>query len=41
MDMTTKKASGETHQRHIETEMKFLGADCGDVKPIMPPKSAQ
>ena len=41
MDMTTKKASGETHQRHIETEMKFLGADCGGVQPIMPPKAGQ
>jgi len=41
MDMTSKKASGETHQRHIETEMKFLGADCGGVQPIMPPKAGQ
>jgi hypothetical protein len=38
IDMTSKGADGATHQRHIETEMKFLGADCGDLKPIMPQK---
>lgn len=41
VDMTTKSATGETHERHIETEMKFLGTDCGGLTPIMPPKSAQ
>jgi hypothetical protein len=34
VDMSTRKANGETHVMHNETEMKFLGTDCGDVKPI-------
>jgi len=41
LDMTSKSATGETHERHMETEMKFLGTDCGGLKPIMPPKPAQ
>jgi hypothetical protein len=40
VDTTVRRASGETHVMHSETEMKFLGADCGDVKPIRPPKTA-
>ena len=40
VDATIHKASGETHVMHNESEMKFLGADCGDVKPITPPKTA-
>jgi len=39
VDMTTRKANGETHVLHNETEMKFLGSDCGDVKPISLPKA--
>jgi hypothetical protein len=38
VDISTKKANGETHVMHNETEMKFLGADCGDVKPMSLPK---
>lgn len=37
VDITTKKVGGETHVMHNESEMKFLGADCGDVKPLTPP----
>jgi len=40
IDTTIHRASGETHVMHSESEMKFLGADCGDVKPITPPKTA-
>lgn len=40
MDMTISKPSGETHVMHTETEMKFLGADCGDVKPLAAPSAA-
>jgi hypothetical protein len=36
VDMTTKKANGETHVLHTETAMRFLGSDCGDVKPMAP-----
>jgi hypothetical protein len=39
MEMTRRKANGETHVMQSETEMKFLGSDCGDVKPIPAPKS--
>jgi Protein of unknown function (DUF3617) len=39
VDMSTRKANGETHVMHNETEMKFLGSDCGDVKPIPLPKA--
>jgi len=39
VDATIHKANGETRVMHTETEMKFLGADCGDVKPIAPPSS--
>ena len=39
MDMTTTKPGGETRVIHMETEMKFLGADCGDVKPLGVPSA--
>jgi len=39
VDMSTRKGKGETHLLHNETEMKFLGSDCGDVKPIALPKA--
>ena len=39
VDITTNRTGGETHKMHNETEMKFLGSDCGDVKPILPPKT--
>jgi hypothetical protein len=38
MDATTHDASGTTHTMHTESELKYVGADCGDVKPITPPK---
>jgi hypothetical protein len=41
VDVTTRRAKGEAHVMHSETEMKFLGADCGDVKPISVPKAKQ
>jgi hypothetical protein len=37
-DVTTTGAGGATHVMHNETEMRFVGTDCGDVKPIEPPK---
>jgi Protein of unknown function (DUF3617) len=37
IDMTSTTANGATHTMHSETEMHFLGTDCGDVKPIEPP----
>jgi hypothetical protein len=40
VDMTTKMGSGQKHVVHNETEMKFLGASCGDVKPYRPPNAA-
>jgi hypothetical protein len=39
VDISTLKANGEKHVMHNETEMRFLGSDCGDVKPIAPPKA--
>jgi hypothetical protein len=33
VDMTSHGADGQTHVAHTETEMKFLGADCGALKP--------
>jgi len=38
MDATTHDAGGATHTMHTESELKYLGTDCGDVKPITPPK---
>jgi hypothetical protein len=40
VDATIKRANGESHVMHSESEMKFIGADCGDVKPIVPPKDS-
>jgi len=37
-DLTTQDPQGATHQMHNESEMKYLGADCGDIKPLQPPK---
>ena len=37
-DMTSHTANGQSHIMHSETEMHYLGADCGSVKPIEPPK---
>jgi hypothetical protein len=39
VDMSTRHGKGETHVMHSESEMKFLGPDCGDVKPIPLPKT--
>ncbi len=41
MDTTTRRATGETHTMHMESEMKFVSSDCGDVKPISTPKASQ
>jgi Protein of unknown function (DUF3617) len=38
VDTTTHDAKGATHVMHTETELKYLGSDCGDVKPITPAK---
>jgi hypothetical protein len=40
MDMTTTKSGGDTRVIHMETAMKFLGADCGDVKPLSTPSAS-
>jgi hypothetical protein len=39
-DSTTQRATGDSHVLHTETEMKFLGPDCGDVKPMPTPKQS-
>jgi len=33
VDMTTKNSAGASHVMHVESEMTFLGSDCGDIKP--------
>lgn len=38
VDVTTHKGKGDTHKMHSESEMKFLGSDCGDIKPMQLPK---
>jgi hypothetical protein len=38
VDMTTQTPGGPAHVMHNESEMHFIGADCGDVKPIDSPK---
>jgi hypothetical protein len=38
VDVNTRMQNGTTHVMHNETEMKFIGSDCGDVKPIPLPK---
>jgi hypothetical protein len=36
-DITVTSAGGGTHAMQTESEMRFLGNDCGDVKPFTPP----
>jgi hypothetical protein len=38
IDITTSESSGQTRTMHNESEMHYLGADCGDVKPLDAPK---
>ena len=38
VDMTTTQPSGQTRNIHNESEMRYLGPDCGDVKPFETPK---
>ena len=38
IDMTTTQASGQTRNFHSESEMHYLGPDCGDLKPLDVPK---
>ena len=33
---TTENAKGEKHTMQVESQMKYLQADCGDVKPLGP-----
>lgn len=33
VDMTTTEANGTSHVLQSDSEMKFVGADCGDLKP--------
>jgi hypothetical protein len=36
--MTTTQPSGQTRNIHSESEMHYLGPDCGDIKPVETPK---
>jgi hypothetical protein len=36
-DMTMTRPNGPPRVMHSESEMKYLGSDCGDVKPPAPP----
>jgi hypothetical protein len=38
VDMTTTQPSGQTRIFHNESEMRYLGPDCGDIKPFETPK---
>jgi hypothetical protein len=38
VDMTMREASGKTRAMQNDTEMKFVSADCGDIKPNDMPK---
>lgn len=35
---TTHEASGATHAVRVDTKLKYVGSDCGDVKPTMSAK---
>lgn len=35
-DITSQAPNGTTHVMHNESEMRFVGPDCGDVKPMGP-----
>jgi Protein of unknown function (DUF3617) len=37
-DMTITTSNSPPRAIHNESEMKFLGADCGDIKPLAPPQ---
>ena len=39
VDLNTRTANGAKHVLHNETELKYLGADCGSVKPPLLPKA--
>lgn len=41
IDVTTHMANGKTNVMHTEAEMKYLGPDCGDVKPLTMPKASR
>ena len=41
VDVTTRTASGATHVIHSESELKYLGPDCGDVKPMPMPQASR
>jgi hypothetical protein len=40
-DVTITKVNSPPRVIHGESEMKYLGSDCGDVKPIAPPESSK
>jgi hypothetical protein len=33
VDLTRQRPDGSTHVIHNESQMTYLGADCGDLKP--------
>lgn len=37
-EVTTRTASGATHETQNDSEMTYLGPDCGDIKPPPPPQ---
>ncbi|MCX7059105.1 MAG: DUF3617 domain-containing protein [Pseudomonadota bacterium] len=37
-DATMQQGNGPRQTMHSETQMNFVSADCGDVKPLMPTK---
>ena len=40
-DVTMTRMNNPPRVIHSESEMKYLGSDCGDVKPIAPPDSSK
>ncbi|HME38987.1 MAG TPA: DUF3617 domain-containing protein [Steroidobacteraceae bacterium] len=40
-DMTMTRANGPPRVMHNESEMKYLGSDCGGLKPLAPPEHPQ
>lgn len=40
-DVTDTDGSGKQHTSHTEQELKYLGADCGNIKPFQPPAPRQ
>ncbi len=37
----TSKVQGQTHQNSMSSSAKWLGGDCGNIKPVILPKEAK